>query len=322
MRFKCLTVFAGCLWCAMALSQQPRDGARRAFKPFAATSDPWPLVDLNVLVLDKDKAPQAETDAAQFRVVEDGAPQTILSLSGAEAPVSLGLLVDLSGSTCPDQSRKKSPCSSFDPIIKSLPELLATLPAGSEVMVTNFSYAAFLDMKFAPAETFDIHLFDKLRSDGGTAFYDALVATEDYFAKNAKFKRRAIVVVSDGDDNASTLNLAQAIQRISCASTPMLYAINTTKEDDTLFMERRRNKRVLELLAESAGGIVVPAYGKKHAPVGIQTIANAIHAQVSLQYSSSNASTDEKARKLDVSMATAAGKLEILHEQQFFRPLP
>jgi VWFA-related protein len=279
---------------------------------------------VNVLVLDKQKAPQQETDAAQFRVLEDGAAQTILSLSGSEAPVSLGLVVDVSGSTCPVHPKDKSACPSFDPIISSLPELTRGLPAGSEVMVTTFEDHAYLDLKFAPAEKFDIHLFAKLRAGGGTAFYDALVATEDYFAKNAKFKRRVIVVISDGDDNASTMNLEQAIHRISCASTPMLYAINTTSEhiDDYSFSERRHSARALELLAESVGGIVVPAYGKKHVPVGVQSIANAIREQVSLQYSSSNAASDEKARKLEVAMPAAVGKLSILHEKQFFRPLP
>ena len=324
MRIQCLPVLAACLCCVPAVSQQPRDSAHPRFKPYAAVSDPWPLVDLNVLVLDKEKAPQPETDSAQFRVLEDGTAQAILSLSGSEAPVSLGLVVDLSGSTCPDHIKTKSACSAFDPIIKSLPELTATLPAGSEVMATTFADQAYLDVKFSPAEKFDIHQFDKLHAGGGTAFYDALVATADYFAKNAKFKRRALVVISDGDDNASRLDLAQAIQRLSCASAPMLYAIDTSSEheDDYSFAELRHSKRGLKLLAEGTGGMAVPAYGKKHAPVGIRTIANAIRQQVSLQYSSSNPSTDEKARKFEVTMPAAVGKLEILHEKQFFQPLP
>ncbi|HEY2860972.1 MAG TPA: hypothetical protein VGJ21_21360 [Terracidiphilus sp.] len=323
MRIQYLPIVAACLYSAIALSQQSPDGKGQPVKPFVAVSDPWPLVDLNVLVLDKEKTPHPETDAAQFRVLEDGAPQTILSLSGAEAPVSLGLVLDFSGSTCPQKQEGKRPCASYSPILNSLPELTASLPAGSEVMVATFADQAFLDMNFAPAEHFDLHVLDKLHAGGGTAFYDALVAAEDYFAKHAKFKRRAIVVVSDGEDNASKLDLAQAIQRISCASAPLLYAINTAGEhqEDLSLAEWRHSGRALGLLVKAAGGMVIPAYGKKRAPAGIEQTANAIRAQVSVQYSSTNAVGNATIRKPAVTMPTATDKLEIRYEKQFSPPV-
>jgi len=322
MRSAHLPIATLCLGAYIVAAQAPQSGP--APRPYAAATHPWPVINLNVLALDKQKLPLTETDPGAFQVLDDGVPQSILSLSGSATPVSLAVVVDLSGSTCPFQIKPNAACSSYDPALHSLVDLLASLPAGSEVMLVTFADKHYLNLKFAPVSEFKLQLFDTLRAQGGSAIYDALVATDYYFAKNARFKRRAIILLIDGEDNASHLNLEQAISRMSYASCPMLYAINTANEHrDTMSgSERRHSARALEILSEACGGIVVDAYGKKGSPEGAQAVAAAIRNQFALQYSSTNPAKDGKVHKLKITPPPNAGKVELHFVSEYPAPIP
>ncbi|UWZ82221.1 VWA domain-containing protein [Occallatibacter riparius] len=325
MRVPHLLIIAISLCTFIGLAQKPpRSDAGTASKPLSATSDPWPLTDLNVLVLDKQKQPQPQTDRTAFQILEDGTPQTILSLSGSDTPVSLALLIDLSGSACPVQIEPNATCKGHDPVIDSLVDLVTSLPSGSEVMLATFSDQANLNLTFSPASAFQSGIFDNLKAHGGSAVYDALVATETYFAKNAKFKRRAIVLISDGEDDASMLNFEQLLFRISYPSSPIIYAINTASghPGDYSGSELRFSARALRILTEFSGGIVAPAYDRKKNPIGVKAIAWAIHNQFALQYSSANTSGNGKVRKVKIRMPQDTSKAALRYFQQYVAPIP
>ena len=84
--------------------------------------------------------------------------------------------------------------------------------------------------------------------------YDALVASADYLSKNAKNPKQVLLVVTDGEDNASTASLEQAIRRIQDFDGPVIYCIGLLFGEDTDKRESRHAKRVLETLAEQTGG--------------------------------------------------------------------
>src|ERR1019366_9606141 len=83
-----------------------------------------------------------------------------------------------------------------------------------EAFLVDFSYEAFIDQDF----TNDINKLQQglgyIKSSGGTAIYDALVASADYLSKNAKHPKQVLLVVTDGEDNASRVTLDQAIRSI------------------------------------------------------------------------------------------------------------
>jgi VWFA-related protein len=123
-----------------------------------------------------------------------------------------------------------------------------------EEFLVDFSWEAFIDQDFT-------NNIDKLqqglgyiKSSGGTAIYDALVASADYLAKNAKHPKQVLLVITDGEDNASSATLEQTIRRIQDLDGPVIYCVGLLFGDDTDKRESRHARRVLETLAEQTGG--------------------------------------------------------------------
>src|ERR1035438_5365886 len=94
-----------------------------------------------------------------------------------------------------------------------------------EAFVVNFSDEAFIDQEF----TADIKkLRDGLShidSRGGTALYDAVAASADKLAADAKRPKQVLILITDGEDNASSLDLEQTIHRVQQLSGPVIYSI-------------------------------------------------------------------------------------------------
>ena len=151
-------------------------------------------VRLNATVLDSDGRSIMTLAKDDFHVYEDGVPQTINSFRHEDLPVSLGILIDSSGSMYDKRAA----------VQQAALDLIKLSNKEDEAFIVDFSWEAFIDTDF----TRDI---DKLRdglsyvkSSGGTAMYDALVASADYMSKNAKLPKQVLLVVTDGEDNAST----------------------------------------------------------------------------------------------------------------------
>lgn len=201
-------------------------------------------VRLNATVLDGSGRSIQTLGKDDFHVYEDGVPQTIASFRHEDLPVSLGLLIDSSGSMY--DKRAAVDKASVDFVKLSNPE--------DEEFLVDFSWEAFIDQDFTNS-------IDKLqqglgyvKSSGGTALYDALVASADYLSKNAKRPKQVLLVITDGEDNASTATLEQTIRRIQDLDGPVIYCVGLLFGQDTDKRESRHARRVLETLAEETGG--------------------------------------------------------------------
>ncbi|MDQ2833764.1 MAG: VWA domain-containing protein [Acidobacteriota bacterium] len=201
-------------------------------------------VRLNATVLDGSGRAIQTLGKEDFHVYEDGVPQTIAGFRHEDLPVSLGLLIDSSGSMY--DKREAVDKASVDFVKLSNPE--------DEEFLVDFSWEAFIDQDFTNS-------IDKLqqglgyvKSSGGTALYDALVASADYLNKNAKRPKQVLLVITDGEDNASTATLEQTIRRIQDLDGPVIYCVGLLFGQDTDKRESRHARRVLETLAEETGG--------------------------------------------------------------------
>lgn len=198
---------------------------------------------LNCSVID-DKG-HTVTDLAQsnFRVWEDGVPQTVNSALHQDLPVSLGILIDNSGSM-----RDKRPAVNI-----AAYKLLQASNTRDAAFVVNFSDRAFLDQGF----TSDLVALNRglSRSDshGTTAMYDAVAASADELVKHAKERKQALLIITDGADNASHLTLAQAIRRVQNLGGPVVYTIGLLFDADK--DEADRARIALDSLSEETGGI-------------------------------------------------------------------
>jgi Ca-activated chloride channel family protein len=200
-------------------------------------------VDLNVTVLNDRGELVNNLTKDNFEVLEDSVPQTITHFDHADTPVSMGLLIDNSGSM-----REKRGA-----VNEAALDMVRASNRQDEAFVVNFSDEAFIDQDFTSNLTKLQEGLAHYDARGGTALYDATVASADQLSKNAKHAKQVILIITDGEDNASGLTLEQTIRRVQDLHGPIVYCIGLLFGDSG--GEERTAKRALQLLSEETGGI-------------------------------------------------------------------
>jgi Ca-activated chloride channel homolog len=238
-------------------------------------------VRLNASVFDQTGHSVQTLDQDAFHVYEDGVLQSIASFRHEDLPVSLGILIDSSGSMY--EKRAAVDQASLDLVKLSNPE--------DEAFLVDFSWEAYIDQDF----TSDISKLQQglgyIKTAGGTAIYDALVASADYLSKNAKHPKQVLLVVTDGEDNASSATLEDAIRRIQDFDGPVIYCIGLLFGDDDSKSDQRQARRVLETLSEQTGGqAYFPKSLKEVDPIA-KEVANDIRTQYTIAYRSTKSPT-------------------------------
>jgi Ca-activated chloride channel homolog len=233
-------------------------------------------VRLNASVFDQGGRSIQTLNQGSFRVYEDGVPQAISSFRHEDLPVSLGILIDSSGSMYDKRAAVDE--ASLDLVKLSNPQ--------DEAFLVDFSYEAFIDQDF----TNDIAKLQQgltyVKSSGGTAIYDALVASADYLTRNARQPKQVLLLVTDGEDNASSATLDQAIRRIQDLDGPVIYCVGLLFGEDESKSDMRHARRVLETLAEETGGqAYFPRSLKEVDPIA-REVANDIRTQYTITYHS------------------------------------
>jgi Ca-activated chloride channel family protein len=180
-----------------------------------------------------------------FHVFEDNVPQAVVAFQHSDIPVSMGILVDNSGSMADKRAAVNT--AALDLVRASNPD--------DEAFIVNFSDEAFLDQDF----TSDINKLREglahVESRGGTALYDAVAASADQLAHGARHPKQVLLIVTDGEDNDSTINLEDTIRRIQDLQGPVVYSIGLLFGDDAHSSEGHRARRALQLLSDETGGM-------------------------------------------------------------------
>ena len=204
-----------------------------------------------------------------FTVFENDVPQTVTSFRREDVPVAMGIVIDNSGSM-----REKR-----DKVNKAALNLVRASNPDDQVFVVNFNDEYYLDQDF----TGDIKklgaALEKVESRGGTALYDALVASADYMKKNAKLQKKVLFVVTDGEDNASTDTLEQAVRQLQQENGPTVYAIGLLGDE-----KARRARRALETIAERTGGIAFLPRTLDEVDEISRSVAHDIRSQYTIGY--------------------------------------
>jgi VWFA-related protein len=223
---------------------------------------------LNCAVVDERGRSVTDLRQSDFRIWEDGVQQTTKSFLHQDMPISLGIIVDNSGS----MRDKRAAINAA-----ALNLLRASNPQDATFIV-NFSDRAILDQGF----TSDINALDRglshFDSQGTTALYDAVAASADELANHGKRPKQVLLVITDGADNASRLGLEQAIRRVQNLGGPVVYSIGLLF--DTNKEESQRAKLALETLSQETGGI---AYFP-HSLQDVDSIAAEVARDIRNQY--------------------------------------
>jgi VWFA-related protein len=197
-------------------------------------------VVLRATVVDDRQRMVTDLDKGAFTVYEDGKPQTIVSFHHEDIPVAMGILIDNSGSM--REKRAKVNAAALNLVRSSNPQ--------DEVFVVNFNDEYYLDQDFTNDLLKLKEALEKIDAKGGTALYEALVASAENF-KNTKLERKVLFVVTDGEDNASRETLEQAVKQLQQENGPSVYAIGLLGEEE----HPKRAKRALEIIAQRTGGL-------------------------------------------------------------------
>lgn len=200
-------------------------------------------VVLNCTVVNEKGKLVKDLKSADFQVWEDGAPQKIDSFQFQDLPVSMGILVDSSGSMRDKRSA----------VDAAALELVKASNPNDEAFIVNFSNQAYLDQDFTSNISELQQGLQHFDPQNMTALYDAVVASADELSKHARHPKEVLIIVTDGADNASRLTLERAIHRVQYMGGPVVYSVGLLFGDDK--EEAQRARADLETLSADTGGI-------------------------------------------------------------------
>jgi Ca-activated chloride channel homolog len=263
-------------------------GSGRADDQEAVFRSDTRLVVLHATVVDKNGHLVTNLPQSAFKVFENGVEQSLKVFRREDVPVSMGLIVDNSGSMRDKRQRVEAAALA----------LVKDSNRDDEVFVVNFNDEAFLD---TPNMTNDLKLLEqalaRIDSRGGTAMRDALRMSLDHIKEKAKRDKKVLVVVTDGNDNASGVSLEHLVKAAQ-QSEVLVYAVGLLSEEER--REAKRAKRALDALTEATGGQAY--YPKETADVDriAHQVARDIRNQYILAYSPTNQTLDGSFRQLRV----------------------
>lgn len=267
--------------------------------------------EVNVLFIATDKHGKFVRDLSQndFSILDDHKPpQAILNFRReTDLPLHLGLLIDVSGSVGSRFDFEQGASTSF---------LEHTLRAGfDKAFIVGFNTHSQMTQDF----TDNVQLLStgvrRLRSGGGTALYDAVYrACKEKFLKDRPDRpvRKAIIIVSDGEDNQSEFSKAQAIEMAQRAEV-IIYAIST--DDSGLVM---RGDKVLEQLAEATGGRAFFPFKMKDITHSFAAIEDELRSQYVVSYKPANFDADGRYRSIEIS--SLKKDLQVRARKGYFAP--
>jgi Ca-activated chloride channel homolog len=194
-------------------------------------------VVLHATVVDGHGELAAHLDRGAFSVFEDGLPQKITSFRRQDMPVAIGIVVDNSGSM-----RDKRP-----EVNQAVLNLIRASNPQDEVFVVNFSENSYLDQDFTSNIALLQRALDQTSMQGSTALYDAIVASARHLRNDPRLEKKALLVITDGEDNMSRETLQATKQALEQKNGPTLYAIGLTGQ-------RLQGHQALQQLADATGG--------------------------------------------------------------------
>ena len=267
------------------------------------------LVVLHASVQDRNRLPVSGLGKEDFRIYEDGVLQQIESFKQEDIPVTVGLVIDNSGSMRPKGNE----------VIAAAMAFARASNANDQMFVVNFNENIFFGLPAGTAFTNDgtqlkFALF-KFAADGMTALYDAIAAGLEHL-KNGDRGKKVLIVISDGGDNVSRQSLAR-IMTLAKQSEAIIYTIGLFDVDDL-----DRNPGVLKQLAKATGGdSFMPKSIKEAVPI-CERIARDIRNQYTLTYVPLNMNYDGKYRVVEVKAGTQGGeRLVVRTRAGYYVPL-
>ena len=268
------------------------------------------LVVLHTTVID-DRGRFAEgLKQENFRVLEDKVEQKLSVFKREDIPVSMGLVIDNSGSM-----RDKRPR-----VNQAAITLVEASNKQDEAFVVNFNDDFYLDLDkdFTSSIPELKEALERIDSRGSTALYDAIIGSVDHVKKGHKDKK-VLLVVTDGEDNTSHNTLEKTIREIQKTDT-VIYTIGLLSEESK--KNAKRAKRALEQIAQASGGLSYFPESVDDVHSICEQVAHDIRNQYTLAYYPTNTKRDGTFRSVQVEIIPprGRGKLQARTRNGYYAP--
>jgi Ca-activated chloride channel family protein len=275
---------------AAPMAQQAQDAATAVFR--ADTR----IVVCHTTVIDKSGHLVTTLPQSAFTVYENKIKQVIRRFKREDVPVSLGLVIDNSGSM-----RNK-----LGKVSAAALALVKDSNRDDEVFIVNFNDTAYLDNPQDKDFTHDIAelqtALSRIDARGGTAMRDAIEMSIQHL-KKAHRDKKVLVVITDGNDNSSLLTL-QHIMKSAHQSDVLIYGVGLLTEEE--HREAAHARRALNDLAEATGGKTFFPKDVEEVDAIAHLVAHDIRSQYIIEYSPSKSTMDGSFRAIRIT-AKAAG---------------
>jgi Ca-activated chloride channel family protein len=268
------------------------------------------LVTLNVRVIDRNNRPIDNVRQSDFHVFEDGVPQPIESFTREEVPISYALAVDTSGSLR----------SQLQSVIDAGKTIINSNRPGDETFLVRFISSDKIEtvQDFTPNKDLLIDGLDSLYVEGGqTAVIDAVYLTAEHVAEYKKNndsdrRRRALIVITDGEDRASFYPQEKLFARLR-EEDVQIYVIGFVNELDKeggLIRKSPRDKAVnlINKLATETGGRAFMPQSLSDLPQIASEIVRDLRTQYVLAYNPTNKLRDGSFRSIKVAVDEASSR--------------
>src|SRR5215471_7535108 len=251
-------------------------------------------VQLPISVVDKEGRPLDGLKQENFQIFEDKVQQTIKTFRHEDIPLSLGLVIDNSGSMRNKRERVNSSALAF--VRESNPE--------DESFIVNFDDSAYLEQDFTSSIGDLIDALENIDARGETALYDALYLAAEKVTKDGKKDKKAILLISDGEDNASKYGINKVFEALR-QSKVTVYAVGLLEEDDQrggLFKKPPSKKAKEDLIkfAEITGGQAYFPKNLDEVEELVKHIAHDIRNHYTITYTPTNTKLDGSWREVTV----------------------
>ena len=277
------------LICCCAAAQSPPDKSASSSSEEPTFTVGTRLVVLPVSVVDKGGKLVTNLQEKAFKVYENGVQQPIKIFRREDVPISLGIIIDNSGSMREKRQRVES--ASLD--------LVRASNRMDEVFIVNFNDDAYLDVPM----TNDIKKMEegiaRIDSRGGTAMRDAISMSMDYLRKEGHRQKKVLLVITDGNDNASSVSLEKLVNRAQ-QNEVLVYAIGLLNEEER--REARLAKRALDSISRDSGGVAFYPKSATEVDALALQVAHEIRNQYTIAYSPTVQEMDGSFRQIKVTV--------------------
>jgi Ca-activated chloride channel family protein len=258
------------------------------------------LVVLHTTVLDDRQRFADGLKTENFRVFEDKVEQKLSLFKREDVPVSMGLVIDNSGSMRDKRSR----------VNEAAITLVQASNPSDEAFVVNFNDDFYLDLdKDFTSSVPDLkEALERIDSRGSTALYDAIIGSLDHLKKASKDKH-VLLIVTDGEDNTSHNTLEKTVREIQKTDT-VIYTIGLLSQESK--KNAKHARKALEDIAKASGGVAYFPENVEDVHSICEQVAHDIRNQYTLAYYPTNTKKDGTFRTVTVEVIPPRGRGKLI----------